>query len=82
MHFQGAIIGLCVNEKTWRKLALSWGVIPVMSEVMPSIEVLFYTAKRAAVATLGLEAGDRIIITGGSVIGQSGTTNTIRIETV
>ena len=76
------IIGLCVNEKTWRKLALSWGVIPVMSEVMPSIEVLFYTAKRAAVATLGLEAGDRIIITGGSVIGQSGTTNTIRIETV
>lgn len=53
-----------------------------MSEVMPSIEVLFYTAKRAAVATLGLEAGDRIIITGGSVIGQSGTTNTIRIETV
>jgi pyruvate kinase len=76
------IIGLCVNEKTWRKLALSWGVIPVMSEVMPSIEVLFYTAKRAAVATLGLETGDRIIITGGSVIGQSGTTNTIRIETV
>ncbi|MBQ7339064.1 MAG: hypothetical protein IJW40_11525, partial [Clostridia bacterium] len=26
------IIGLTTNEATWRKLALSWGVIPVMCE--------------------------------------------------
>ena len=76
------IIGLCVNEKTWRKLALSWGVIPVMSEVFPSIEVLFFTAKRIAAKELQLQAGDKIIITGGSVTGQSGNTNTIRIETI
>ncbi|MBQ8911085.1 MAG: pyruvate kinase [Clostridia bacterium] len=76
------IIGLCVNEKIWRKLALSWGVTPVLSEVFPSIEVLFYTAKKIAGEVLNLEEGDKVIITGGSVTGQSGNTNTIRIETI
>lgn len=76
------ILGLCVNEKIWRKLALSWGVTPVMCDVFPSMEVLFYTAKNMATETLDLSAGDNIIITGGSISGQIGGTNTIRIETV
>ena len=76
------IIGLCVNEKTWRQLSLSWGVMPVMSEVYPSVEVLFYNAKKTAQKALGLKSGDKIIITGGATNGQSGNTNTIRIETI
>ena len=76
------IIGLCVNEKIYRNLSLSWGVTPVLTEVVPSIEVLFYTAKRTTAETLALKTGDKVIITGGSVIGQSGHTNTIRIETI
>lgn len=76
------IIGLCVNDKAWRKLALSWGVIPVKCEVLPSAEVLFYRAKQIARETLHLNEGDTIIITGGAVTGHSGNTNTIRIETI
>ncbi len=76
------IIGLSVNEKTFHQLALSWGVIPVMCEVYPSQEVLFYTAKKLAEATLSLTKGDKIIITGGSRMSESGTTNTIRFEIV
>ena len=76
------IIGLSVNEKTWHQLALSWGVIPVMCEVYPALEVLFYTAKNIARDTLHLEKGDKIVITGGSKTGASGNTDTIRIETV
>ena len=76
------IIGLSVNEKTWHQLALSWGVIPVMCEVYPALEVLFYTAKNIARDVLHLEKGDRIVITGGSKTGASGNTDTIRIETV
>ena len=76
------IIGLSVNEKTKNQLALSWGVDPVMCDVYPSIEVLFYTAKKIAEKKLGLKKGDKIIITGGTRAGESGTTNTIRIETI
>ena len=76
------IIGLCVNEKTYRCLALSWGVTPVMSELYPSIEVLFYKAKSIAQETLSLSSGDKVLITGGMTNGISGNTNTIRIETV
>jgi pyruvate kinase len=76
------IIGLSVNEKTWHQLSLSWGVIPVMCEVYPALEVLFYTAKNIARETLHLESGDKIVITGGSKTGASGNTDTIRIETI
>ncbi len=75
------IIGLSVNEKTFQQLGLSWGVIPVMCEVYPSIEVLFYNAKQIAKKTLGLQSGDRIIITGGTS-SQVGSTNTIRVEVI
>ena len=77
-----SIIGLCVNERSWRKLALSWGVTPVMCEVLPSVEVLFYRSKQIAQETLNLKEGDTVIITGGAVTGKSGNTNTIRIETI
>ncbi len=76
------IIGLSVNEKTWHQLSLSWGVIPIMCDVYPSIEVLFYTAKNIAKEALGLQKGDQIVITGGSRTGESGKTDTIRIETI
>ena len=76
------IIGLSVNEKTFHQLALSWGVVPVMCEIYPSLEVLFYTAKRFAKQALGLSNGDKIILTGGSRMSESGTTNTIRFETI
>jgi len=76
------IVGLTTNEKTWRKLALSWGVKPVMCEELPSTDVLFYTAKKLTKTALNLEAGDTIIITGGVTMGQSGNTNLIKIENI
>lgn len=73
------IVGITTNEKTWRKLALSWGVTPLMCEELPSTDVLFYTAKKLAKSVIDLEAGDRIVITGG-VTGSSGNTNLIKVE--
>ena len=74
------IIGLTTNEKTWRRLALSWGVIPAMCEEFTSTDVLFYTAKKIAQETLSLKKGDRIVITGGNTTGQSGNTSLIKVE--
>lgn len=76
------IIGVCVNEKARRKLALSWGVTPVIADNVQSMEVLFYNAKNAVKQYMNLSAGDKVVITGGLTLGESGSTNTIRIETI
>ncbi len=76
------IIGLTVHERTWRKLSLSWGVTPVMSEIYKSTDVLFYTAENVAKERLGLNKGDKIVITGGTTDGITGNTNLIKIETI
>ena len=53
-----------------------------MSDSFPSTDVLFYSAKKLAVDTFRLRKGDKIVITGGIPIGQSGTTNLIKVEEV
>ena len=76
------ILGVTTDEHTWRKLALSWGVTPVMSEMFNSLDVLFYTATKLAKTTMKLEKGDRVVITGGVTNGSSGNTNLIKVETI
>ena len=76
------IIGLTTNETTWRKLALSWGVIPVICEKYTSIDVLFYIAKNTAAEVLSLQKGDKIVVTGGDITGKSGNTNLIKVEDI
>ena len=75
------IIGVTTSEKTWRKLALSWGITPVMCEKFNSTDVLFYTAKNLARSTLSLKTDDLIVITGG-ITGQSGNTDLIKVEKI
>lgn len=76
------ILGLTTDERTWRRLALSWGVIPAMCERFSSTDVLFYTAKKIAEQELSLNKGDKIIITGGDTSGTSGNTSLIKIENI
>ena len=76
------ILGLTTDERTWRRLALSWGVIPAICERFTSTDVLFYTAKKIAEKEFLLEKGDKIIITGGDTSGTSGNTSLIKIEEV
>ena len=76
------IVGLSVDEKAYHQLSLSWGVMPVMCELYPSQEVLFYHATKIAKQVLSLQSGDKVIITGASQMNSPGSTNTIRFETV
>ena len=76
------IIGLTTDERTWRRLAMSWGVIPAICEKFTSTDVLFYTAKKIAESELPLNKNDKIIITGGVTPGESGNTNLIKIEKI
>ncbi len=76
------ILGVTTNERTWRHLALSWGVLPVMCDTFDSTEVLFYAAKKLAKKHLKLEKDDKLIITGGMANGVSGNTNLIKVDKI
>jgi len=76
------IIGMTTDPKIWRRLSMSWGVTPIMAEQFPSMDVMFYFAKKATTEALGLQSGDNIVLTGGPINGNSGNTNTIKIETI
>ncbi len=76
------IVGLTTNPKVWRKLALSWGVMPILCEQYPSSEVMFYAASKKTQEILKLNGGDNIIIVGGTTSGASGQTNTLRLECI
>ena len=77
-----AILGLATSRRAWYKLGLSWGVVPLLTEQFPNMEVLYYYALKAAREALQLNAGDTVVVTGGDTSGASGNTNVIRIETV
>lgn len=74
------IIGLTTDIRAWRKLALSWAVLPVMSEEFQSTDVLFYHAARVAKETGMAGSGDLIVITGGQTNGRSGNTTLIKYD--
>ncbi len=76
------ILGLATGKRVWYKLALSWGVEPLMTEQFPNMEVLYYFALQAARDTLALQKGDMVVMTGGKTSGEPGNTNAIRIEAV
>lgn len=76
------IIGICVDQKSVRKLSLSWGVTPVLGESVPTTDVLFYSAYKTAKNEFKLKKGDQIVITGGQINGQSGNTNLLKVDTI
>ncbi len=76
------IVGLTTDRKAWRKLALSWGVTPMLSEKFNSIDVMLYKAKECAKTALNLDFGDNIVLTAGPINGQHGNTNTIKVEQI
>ena len=77
------IVGMAANARVWYRLALSWGVQPILcEETFHSADVLFYNALRAAKSAMQLAPGDNVVMTGGTPNGTSGNTNLIKVETI
>ena len=76
------IIGMTTSERAYRKLALSWGVYPILCEEFESLDVIFYNAMREATKILDLKIGDNVVLTGGKIGGSRGSTNMIKVETI
>ena len=75
-------IAMTTDKKVWRKLALSWGVTPVLVDKFTSLDVMFYHAVGRAQQMLNLKSGDRVVLTGGPIDGNVGNTNTIKVESI
>jgi pyruvate kinase len=76
------ILVLTDQERTYRQLALVWGVIPCL---VPHSETYFDMVKLAldAVRSRGLaREGDRVVVTAGVPFDVPGTTNLLKVETV
>lgn len=75
------IIAITPQHRILGRLALCWGVHPLLMPVPPSVTELFATGAKLA-KDLGLaRSGDLIVITGGIPIGVTGTTNLLKVET-
>ena len=76
------IVGLTPREQTARRLALPWGVRPLISPDPESFDDVAETVARLAVDEIGLQPGDAYAITAGVPFGVAGSTNTLRIGRV
>lgn len=76
------IIAATYDENIMRKLALVWGVYPVLSK---NSELTDEVIDRAIIASLDrnyIKEGDLVVVTAGLPVGVSGTTNLIKVHVV
>jgi len=74
------IVALTPNHATFRRLALTWGVIPALVPEQRSTDDALSTMEDT-VLELGLaERGELIVVTGGLPLGGDGRTNFIKVH--
>jgi pyruvate kinase len=76
------ILALTDEVRTYRQLALVWGVVPELVPHCQDYEEMMERAKGAVVARELASSGDRIIVTAGVPFDQPGTTNLLKVETI
>jgi pyruvate kinase len=82
-HRPGVSILVLTDEaRTFRQLALVWGVIPELVPHCSNYEEMMGRAKNAVVVRDLASKGDRIIVTAGVPFDVPGTTNLLKVETV
>jgi len=76
------IVASTVFPIVQRQLNLSWGVCPILVEEVQTTDEMFDVGIRAAKNCGFLFDGDIIVMTGGTPVGMSGTTNTIKVQAI
>jgi len=76
------ILGLTSSEETARRLAVVWGVHPVVTQELHSMSDMVVKAQRAAHSEGFAASGEEVVVTAGVPFGVAGTTNSLRVTTV
>jgi pyruvate kinase len=75
---RSAVLALCTSAETARRLALVWGVIPLVVEKAEDTDAMMERAPALAAARGLVREGDKVVITAGVPRGVSGSTNLIK----
>jgi len=76
------IIAVTPRETVARRLALTWGVFPLLCRPTSTTDEMFSAAIEASLQSGYIDNGDLVLITAGVPAGLSGTTNLMRVHTV
>ena len=76
------IIATTVFPRPYRQLSLSWGVLPFLVDMVDTTDRMFDIALAKAQESGLVGIGDTVVITGGSPVGMSGTTNILKVASV
>jgi len=76
------VIACTSKEQTYRQLSLSWGIIPLLIEEKEELGELFKEAIKAVEKASYASEGDVIVLTAGVPIGNSGTTNLLKVHCI
>lgn len=74
------IIACTSNQQTYRQLALSWGIVPLLIEEKKELDELFEEAIKAVEKTSMAGEDDVLVLTAGVPLGTSGTTNLLKVH--
>ena len=76
------IIAVTTTETVRRKLALEWGVYPVLAPQSHTTDEVIDYAINAAMDNKYVREGDLVLITAGIPVGLAGTTNMMKVHTI
>lgn len=79
---QASIVAATPNRSILQKMALVWGVHPVLIQETSGTDELFEESIRASLACGYIENGDLVILTAGVPTGHSGATNLMKVHIV
>lgn len=76
------IVCLTPKHSTASRLALSWGVLPIVMKDPVNFDDMIGSVQDVATKRVGLKSGDKVMISAGIPFGRPGTTNTLKIATI
>ncbi|WP_017930180.1 pyruvate kinase [Robiginitomaculum antarcticum] len=76
------IIGLTPHKHIASRMALTWGVTPIILKDPVNFDDMLGSINALAKSELGLKKGDTVLVSAGIPFGQPGTTNTLKIGVV
>ncbi|UOQ95606.1 pyruvate kinase [Halobacillus shinanisalinarum] len=76
------IVAITSSERVNRKLSLVWGVYAVMGPHAYSTDDMLDVAVDRGLASGVVSRGDRVVITAGVPVGESGTTNLMKVHVI
>lgn len=79
---QASIVAATPNRSILQKMALVWGVHPVLIQETSGTDELFEESIRAALTCGYIENGDLVVLTAGVPTGHSGATNLMKVHIV